>query len=442
MPTLIEIIKGLWTSDPAILRWYIDHGRDILDFLHIGFDSIFYVFLYVAMFFTVIYLMMSIFVITVKKKRKEIPMDFSKAPFVTIQIPTRNELVALRCAKKCLEFDYPKNKYEILIGDDSDKPEVSEQLAKFAAQHKSVKVCKREKNVGFKPGNLNNMLQYSKGEFLVIFDSDFVPEKDFLKRIIAPFTYDKSVAAVQARWKFMNFNQNVITVLASTIVYVFHQVVLSFMNFFNTSSLCGSAEAIRKKDLIELGGWRTGSLTEDIEFTLRLYKANKKLVYLPNLHCYNEVPFVASDLYKQQMRWAYGVITAYKIHFMDLFFSKKIGFKKKALSMCSGFGYLIPVLILILFCTGWLSFVTHKPGPIDIPRFVTEMSLNVFLTSGLLVASMIALYREKKVKHIFKMILGSFSFGLVTTYYVNKGIFKSILCKPMEWYLLNKNDNI
>jgi len=439
MPTAIEIIKGIFTMEPNFLRWYVTQGRIILDFFHSIFDGTFYFFLYIAVAFTTIFLLMSLVVILSKKRSNEKPFIDEKAPSVTIQIPTRNELIALRCAEKCLEFDYPKDKYEILIGDDSDKPEISKKLAEFAENHENVRVIKREKNIGFKPGNLNSMLKHSNGEILVIFDSDFTPEKDFLKRITAPFIHDKSISAVQAKWNFNNFNQNLVTALASTIVYVFHHVSLSFLNVFRTASLCGSAEAIKKKDLIELGSWKSGSLTEDIEYTLRLYKNNKKIVYLPTLQCYSDVPFIAKDLYKQQMRWAYGVISSYKAHIKDIILTRSLSIKKKLTSLCVGFGYLMPVLILVMFVFGTLSFFTNKPGPIDVPKFTSDLGRNIVLTSGLIVASIFALYKEKKIRHSLKVLLASFSIGIITTYYVNKGIFKSLLKKPMQWYLLNKN---
>ncbi|MBW2981389.1 glycosyltransferase [Candidatus Woesearchaeota archaeon] len=439
MPTATEIIKGILIMEPSILRWYSIQGRLILDILHSVFENIFHFFLYIAIFFTTVYLILSLIVMLSKKKAKERPFDIKKAPFVTIQIPTRNELIALRCAEKCLDFDYPEEKYEILIGDDSDKQEISQKLAEFAEKYEKVRVIKREKNIGFKPGNLNSMLKHSNGEILVIFDSDFTPEKNFLKRIINPFINDKSISAVQARWNFNNFNQNLVTILASTIVYVFHHVTLSFLNIFGTGSLCGSAEAIKKKDLIELGSWTSGSLTEDIEYTLRLYKNNKKIVYLPTLQCYSDVPFVASDLYKQQMRWAYGVITSYKRHIKNIMFNKSLSIKKKITSFSPGFGYLMPILILLMFVFGTLSFFTNRPGPIDLVKFFSDLGKNVILTSGLIIASVFALYKEKKIKHTLKVLLASFSIGIITTYYVNKGIFKSLLRKPMQWYLLNKD---
>jgi len=441
MPAIIEIIKGIFTMESNFLKWYLVQGRMILDFFHIIFDSMFYFFLYIAVIFTTIFLIFSLVVIFSRKKSKEQPFISEKAPFVTIQIPTRNELIALRCAERCLEFDYPKDKYEIIIGDDSDKPEISKKLAEFAENNEKVRTIKREQNIGFKPGNLNNMLKYSNGEILVIFDSDFTPKKDFLKRIVTPFIYDKTISAVQSRWNFNNFNQNLVTALASTIVYVFHHITLSFLNIFGTGSLCGSAEAIRKKDLIELGSWTSGSLTEDIEYTLRLYKNNKKIIYLPTLQCYNDVPFIASDLYKQQMRWAYGVISSYKTHTKDIIFNRSLSLKKKLTSFCAGFGYLMPVLILLMFLLGTLSFFTNRPGPIDISKFISDLGRNVLLTSGLIIASVFALYKEKKIRHVIKVLAASFSIGIITTYYVNKGIFKSLLKRPMQWYLLNKNVN-
>jgi len=345
----------------------------------------------------------------------------------------------LRCAKRCLAFDYPRDKFEILIGDDSNDVSVSRELDEFASQHPDmVRVVRRSENVGFKPGNLNNMLDYSKGDILVIFDSDFIPKPDFLKRVVAPFIHDENLSAVQAKWNFDNFGQNFVTVLASTIIYLFHNSVLSFMSMFGAGSLCGSAEAVKKKDLVELGKWRSGSLTEDVEYVMRLFKNNKRIVYLPNLECYSDVPYVPTDLYKQQMRWAYGVINAYRLHIKDILLSRTISLKKKLLSFCPGFGYAMPILMLLLFISGLVSFITHRPETLNLSKFLYELGFHILLTSGLLIVSLLVLRKERKLGYSLKVVLSSFSFGIVTSYYVNKGIFKSVLNKPMQWYLLNK----
>lgn len=439
MISLIDLFSGLWIKYYDIAKAYIVYGRVILDYLHVFFTAIFHLFLYIATVLTIIYIILTIGAFfSEKKEKKEKPLDLRKAPFVTIQIPTRNEDIALRCAELCLDFDYPEDKYEILIGDDSNDPLVSEKINEFVKNNEQVKVIRRKSNIGFKPGNLNNMLKHSKGSIIVVFDSDFAPGGDFLKRIVTPFTHDKDVSAVQARWNFNNFNQNLVTVLGGTIQYVCHHIALTFLSVFGLCFLCGSAEAVRKKDLLALGKWTSGSLTEDIEYSLRLHKKKKKILYLPNLECYSELPYTTKDLCKQQMRWAYGVITSYRVHAKDLVFSKTLSLKRKILSFYGGFGYVLPVLIMMLFMFGTLSFVTHRPAPIDWPKLLSELGRNIWLTSGLIIGSTFSLYRAKKTKYILKMLVSAFSVGLVITYYVNKGIFKSILGKPMQWYLLSK----
>jgi hypothetical protein len=126
-------------------------------------------------------------------------------------------------------------------------------------------------------------------------------------------------------------------------------------------------------------------------------------------------------------------------HSKDLIFNKALTARQKLVSFCAGYGYTLPLLMLMLFVTGTLSFVTNRPGLFDPARFAVELSVNILFTSGLLVASVFSFYKEKKVKHSFKMLASSFSVGLVTAYYVNKGIIKSMFNKPMKWYLLNKS---
>jgi len=415
-------------------------SRELLNYSHFFFNGAFYAVLYIAFFVSMIYILISIIATFNKDKtHKELKFIEDKAPSVTVQIPTKNEIIALRCAKKCIDFDYPKNKFEILIGDDSDDSKVSKEIEEFATQYDMIHVFKRKNNKGFKPGNLNNLLKHSKGEILVIFDSDFIPERDFLRRIVTPFIHDKHISATQARWEFINTRQNLNTVLAASIQYVFHYLFLPIMKKEGICSLCGSAEAVRKSDLIEYGGWASGSLTEDIEYTLRLHENGKKIVYLPNLLCYNELPTTLMDLYRQQMRWGYGVVDAYKNRYRTILSSKKISTRQKVIAFSNAFGYIVPLLIGTLTTLGVLSFVTHPPGPIDIQLFVTETGRNIILTFGLIVASGFALYKAKKTDLFLKMLISSFTIGLVVTFYVNKGILKAISNKPMNWYLLKKS---
>ncbi|MFT4303177.1 MAG: glycosyltransferase [Candidatus Woesearchaeota archaeon] len=429
-----NILNGIINS----LEIQVAYVRVILDFLHIIFDNTFYVFLFIFSIISAIYVIFMMISLLVNPRYKEKYFNAKLAPTVTIQIPTRNEIIALRCARKCLSFDYPKNKFKILIGDDSDDSEVSAELDRFAAMHDQITIIRRTKNIGFKPGNLNNMLKHTKSDIIVIFDSDFVPEKDFLKRIVTPFIYDKDVEAVQSRWKFLNSEQNLITALGTTIQSVVHYIFLPVMGKKYIGFLCGSGEAVKRSTLLKLGGWKSGALTEDIEYSLRLHKNGKKIVYLDNLPCLNELPSTLKDLYKQQMRWAYGVIAAYKMHSKEVIFSS-YSVLQKILTFCMAFGYLIPIFVLLLTLFGTLSFVTHPPGPIDIPTFLSVTFRNILLTFGFVIASVFALVKASQLKLVFKAVISSFSVGFVIAYFVNIGIFKAIFNKPMKWFLLNKS---
>lgn len=417
--------------------------RTILNFFHLIFNNLFNILLVLTILISFTYFAISLYV-TFSKKRTEIEHKFDekKAPFATIQIPTYNELAAIQCAKNCLNFDYPKDRYEIIIGDDSNDILISQKIDEFAKGEDLVKVTRRGDNAGYKAGNLNHMLKFSKGDILVIFDSDFAPKEDFLKRIIAPFVHDENVPAVQARWRSVNAKQNIISLLGSTIIAVCHKVILPFIHKKRQFGfLCGSAEAVRKDLLVKLGGWKTGSFTEDIEYTLRLLREGYKVIYLGDLGCDGEVPYKSKDLYKQQMRWAYGFIASFKEHGKGIIFNKKITRGDKLCTYLNLSGYIISILIIGLFLTGFVSFITHEPEPINLVKFFSELGRNVLLTSGLVITAVIAQWKNENKRSIPKIIGSFFSYGLIVVYYVNKGICKAIFNRPMQWYMLSKNAN-
>jgi cellulose synthase/poly-beta-1,6-N-acetylglucosamine synthase-like glycosyltransferase len=426
-----------------MINSYIAANRPILDFIHMVFDNTFYVFLYITIGVSFLFMIMSIYAIFYKKSRKEYSFNESKTPFVTIQIPTFNELAALNCAQKCLEMDYPKDRYEIIIGDDSNRSEISEKIDEFASQHPDkIKVTRRESNIGFKPGNLNNMLKHTRGDIIVIFDSDFLPNKNFLRNVVAPFQHDSKIAGVQARWKFLNNDQNAYAFTGSLVGEAFHHVYLPFMKKIGkVSFLCGSGEAVRKDLLVKMGGWRSGSLTEDIEFSVRLLSEGYKIKYLEDVEVYCEAPFTAKDLYRQQKRWAYGVISSFISHFKNVVTSKKIDTKTKVFIHFQGIGYMFTMLLGLLFITGLISMVSHRPAPIEWMKFLSETGRNILLTSGSLVISLIALWRTRRLRHWWRVITTSLSIGLVMVYHVNEGIIKSILGGRMEWFMLKKLGN-
>ena len=447
MTWLSDILLAYFTwaqnISQAIVDYYVSNSRDFIDYLHVTFEYLFSGGLYIASFISLIFLLLSV-VSLAHKKKKPIPITDEEAPILTVHIPTRNEIVALECAKRCLESDYPQDKLQILIGDDSDKPNISRQLQEFAGKYDNVDVIAREENVGYKPGNLNNMMDYTKGEFIAIFDSDFLPGPTFLRDIVTPMVRDDTLHAVQGRWNPYNADQSYSAIAGAFIVDVFHHVALPVAEtFFGTAVLGGSAECVRTSKLEELGRWKSGAFTEDTEYSMRLLRNGHRVEYASYAPCDCEVPFTPKDLYLQQMRWAYGNATALYEHLRGIvynFFTQHYAHARASMytTCLIMLGYIFGFMVLYLTTTGFLSFITHPIGPIDIPLFFSQTGWNIILTSGLVIISTIAFLRSGRGKLLPKGYLSLYTIGIITTVYVNIGIWRALTGRDMKWYLLSK----
>jgi len=435
------LLFSYFDTTKTVTEWYLSNNTIILDFMHQLFDKLFYICLYATIALTTTYLLITLYRVLFIKKKTEQEFIANKAPTVTVQIPTRNELAAINCARCVLKSDYPMHKVQILIGDDSNQIDISKKLDAFAKENSDcVKIIRRAENIGYKPGNLNNMLKHSTGDIIVIFDSDFLPKKDFLRRLVTPFIHDKNLAATQARWTPINSHHGMTSALSSSINNMFHFIFLPFMDHVSGSvCLCGSAEAVRRDILVKDGGWQSGSLTEDIEYSMRLWQQNKKIKYIYTLNCEMEVPFLPKDLFRQQMRWAFGVISAARQHLIAIITKAKAGLITDTALLISG--YCLTLLLFSLTLLGLLSMITHKPEPIQWAIFLADTGRNILFTSGVLFTYVIGEVLAKEAAKIPKVIISSFSLGIIVTLYVNKGIFNALTDKGMQWYLLKKQGN-
>ena len=369
-------------------------------------------------------------------------------PKVTVQIPTYNELAALNCARCCLAFDYPADRLQILIGDDSNRPEVSAAIDAFARENPRVAICRRGRNAGYKPGNLNHMLARTTGDYLLILDSDFLPERDFLRRLAAPAARDPELAGVQASWRVANARQNYSTLMGAGIVNVIHAVILPVMKrLARTGMFCGSAELVRKDLLAELGGWTVGALTEDVDYSLRVLAAGRRIEYLEGLSCSCETPHTPKDLFRQQMRWAYGVMRALMAHGPRLLFSRPVRKRTKTAVACFCGGYLMVALLLatavlgaLNVAVGWAAGAPVEPaGPLG---GGLGALVNFALTCGMLVSSVCAGFISGLgARSAQKLVVASLSIGVVLLFFVGQGLVKALLGLPMHWFMLKKNGN-
>src|SRR3989344_1483898 len=165
------------------------------------------------------------------KKSKDLPK-------VSVHIPVYNDPIVIRCIKKCLQFDYPKGTYEIIVIDDSTD-ETKHLLDELHKKNKGFKLIRRKNRRGFKAGALNEALKTSKGEIIEIYDSDYLPGKDFLKKVIQPF-HDKKIAFVQTRWDYINSEEGMISKISSIVYNAFHQSAMPVKQELGTAIFCGS----------------------------------------------------------------------------------------------------------------------------------------------------------------------------------------------------------
>lgn len=249
-----------------------------------------------------------------KKAKDNSPLfDFSKPeeiPYVTIQLPVYNEMYVMeRLLDNIAKMDYPADKLEIQVLDDSTDETVETTRAHvetLAATGLDIKHITRTDRTGFKAGALKEGLVVAKGEFIAIFDSDFLPQTDWLKRTV-PYFKDEQIGVVQTRWGHLNRNYSILTKIQAfaldahfTLEQVGRNSKGHFINFNGTAGLW------RKTCIIDAGNWEGDTLTEDLDLSYRAQLKNWKFKYLENVETPAELPIVISAARSQQFRWNKG----------------------------------------------------------------------------------------------------------------------------------------
>ena len=250
------------------------------------------------------------------------PPEVKEWPRVTIQLPIFNERYVIeRLVEAISHFDYPAELLDVQVLDDST--DETRQVARacverHAAQGMPVTYIHRANREGYKAGALENGLKTAQGEFVAIFDADFLPEPDFLRRTIPYFMNPEGgekVGMVQTRWTYLNSDYslltNVETILLDGHFVVEHGARSRRGTFFNFN---GTAGVWRRKAIDEAGGWEHDTLTEDTDLSYRSQLKGWKFLYLPQIECASELPVDMNGFKAQQARWAKGLMqTAKKI---------------------------------------------------------------------------------------------------------------------------------
>jgi cellulose synthase/poly-beta-1,6-N-acetylglucosamine synthase-like glycosyltransferase len=307
---------------------------------------------------------------------------------VTVQLPIFNEQFVIdRLIEAVCAMEYPREKLDIQVLDDStDETQqvAADIVARYAALGHPITYIHRTNRYGFKAGALDGGLKVAKGEFVAMFDADFVPQPDWLMKVIHHFA-EPGIGMVQTRWTHLNRNYSMLTQIEAILLdahFVMEQGARSRSGeFFNFN---GTAGMWRLKAIVDGGGWQHDTLTEDTDLSYRSQMAGWKFKYLPDVECPSELPIEMTAFKTQQARWAKGLIQV-SIKILPLVFKSDISRRNKREAvqhltanlsyplMVIMTAFLLPAMI-VRFYQGWFQMLL-----IDFPLFTAStFSIAVF----------------------------------------------------------------
>jgi len=318
-----------------------------------------------------------------RKKEKTISKTLpASLPFISIQVPVYNEKYVIERLLGALgRLDYPKDKFEIQVLDDSTDETafiIDNYADQLRAQSLDVSVVRRKVRTGFKAGALQYGLSYCKGELIAIFDADFIPDPLFLKNMLLHFSGSQT-GLVQARWTHLNKEQNHLTRIQTFLLDTHFSIEQRgraeagyFINF------CGTAGIWRRRCIEEAGGWDGNVLSEDLDLSYRAQLKGWKLVYAQDINVPAELPSVMEAFKIQQFRWTKGMAQISKKMLSEVF-REPLPVAKK---LHATFHLLSSVVFVCLFLNALLTvplllFRNLYPEFITLTRYTAISSVNL-----------------------------------------------------------------
>ena len=316
------------------------------------------------------------------------PQHFTELPRVTVQLPIFNEQFVIdRLIEAVCAMEYPREKLDIQVLDDStdETQQVAAAIvARYAALGHPITYIHRTNRYGYKAGALDAGLKVAKGEFVAMFDADFVPQPDWLMKVIHHFA-EPEIGMVQTRWTHLNRNYSMLTRIEAILLdahFVMEQGARSRSGeFFNFN---GTAGMWRVKAIVDGGGWQHDTLTEDTDLSYRSQMAGWKFKYLPDVECPSELPIEMTAFKTQQARWAKGLIQV-SIKILPVVFKSGMSRRNKweaVQHLTANLSYplmvimtafLLPAMV-VRFYQGWFQMLL-----IDFPLFTAStLSIAVF----------------------------------------------------------------
>ncbi|WP_051205309.1 cellulose synthase family protein [Salinimicrobium xinjiangense] len=256
--------------------------------------------------------------------------DPSQIPYVTIQLPLYNDKpVVERLLRNIALIDYPHDKFEVQVLDDSTDDSAALTagiISELKAEGFPIEHITRTNRKGFKAGALKAGLEYAKGEFIAIFDSDFLPKPDWLKKTV-PYFKNEKLGVVQTRWGHLNKNYSLLTKLQAFLLdyhFILEQTGRNFGKHFINFN--GTAGVWRKSCILDAGNWEGDTLTEDLDLSYRAQLKGWEFKYLREVETPAELPITIEAARSQQFRWNKGAAENFQKNYKKVLLEKKLSF--------------------------------------------------------------------------------------------------------------------
>jgi len=283
---------------------------------------------------------------------------------VSINIPLYNEpKVAARLLDACLGLHYPSDKLEIIVVDDSN-----DQTTRIVREYENkwpgiVKIIHREVREGYKAGALQIALEKSKGDFIAIFDADYVPGRNFLTEMVPHFFGDDRLGFVQARCGHLNPNSSWVS-KAVALALDGYSIIDQRARFSSNliAHFSGTNGIFRREAVVSVGGWSSETLAEDLDMSIRLQLNGWRYLYLPTVVCSGEIPPYLSIFKDQQLRWAKGFAECFRLYCKPILMHKGLTTFQKAEALFLLATYFLCPLSVLGFALSVLYYVTFPPA--------------------------------------------------------------------------------
>ncbi|MBS7625548.1 glycosyltransferase [Candidatus Bathyarchaeota archaeon] len=389
-------------------------------------------------------------ILSLKSRRKNRdPPPPEEWPEVTIHIPLFNEsMVAGRLINSCLRMDYPKEKLKIIIVDDSDD-ETTEIARRFERDYpENVRLIHRESRVGFKAGALQEALKNTTSDYIMVFDADYVPPPDLIKRLIPHIYHTDDVAFVQARLTYLNQRQTWVTKSLSLAIDGYG--IVDQRARYSSGLLAhfsGTGGLFRRLAIEEVGGWASDTLTEDLDLSIRLQLKGWRYIYLPDLTCPGEIPPTFNLLRRQQYRWAKGFAQCFRKYWRQIISSPDLSiFKKFEAFMLLSTYFVCPISVLglalipIYFAVIPASFLMKDYWQTIFAPVASGFSAAIYIAPLLLYGTTLTELAKSDVRDYARLkdILGLSILGLGTLISNSKATVEGLLMKTSIFHRTTK----